>query len=250
MLSLLEKLQKEWPSIRKSPWSFAIVCTVTIGASYGLIQNYYHDKLADSEKRAQQWKGDVDYWKDLAQRKGSERKEQCPPAAVSTDSDHNTAKDKNRSTTRKTNPPSISQEGKNNIAQVGNNNSATINPDVNFNRPVRVYDCVGYWRSSGPSAYAANEVSGGGDTKAFENMAQLNNTGDFDRLIPVCEQYMKEVPDWLTPYLFCGLGELGTGHKAKARELLKYYEQHVGPTYSLGQCPDIVAYLHSHCDPH
>jgi hypothetical protein len=74
MLSILERLRREWHMIKAAPFSFAIVCVVAITAFYGAFRWYYADKIKDANTRADQWKGDVDYWKDQAG-----RKPECPP---------------------------------------------------------------------------------------------------------------------------------------------------------------------------
>ena len=67
MVTLIEKLKKEWHVIKGAPFSFTIVCIVAIGAIWGGLNYVYRDKLSDSEKRGQHWKDDADYWKDVAE---------------------------------------------------------------------------------------------------------------------------------------------------------------------------------------
>ncbi len=136
---------------------------------------------------------------------------------------------------------SISQQGKNNIAQVGSNNQATINPDVNPNQPTRVYFCNGQWRTAGPSATAAFEIDMGGDTKDYEEMAALNNARKWSELLRVCNAQIKAKPEWLTPYLMCGLASLSLGNKEKAQDMLNYFDKNTGPSYD--SCKYIADYL-------
>src|SRR6266403_475934 len=69
MVSLLEKLRKEWAMIKAAPWSFFIVCVVATATIGGGLQWLYHDKLNEAERRVGQWKSESDYWKELAERK-------------------------------------------------------------------------------------------------------------------------------------------------------------------------------------
>jgi hypothetical protein len=69
MVALLEKLKKEWHVIRAAPWSFVIVCVVAIATINGGFRYAYREKLADSDRRASQWKNDAEYWKEVAGRK-------------------------------------------------------------------------------------------------------------------------------------------------------------------------------------
>jgi hypothetical protein len=66
MIALLEKLKTEWHVIRATPWSFLIVCAVAVATIGGGFRYAYREKLADSDRRANQWKSDADYWKDVA----------------------------------------------------------------------------------------------------------------------------------------------------------------------------------------
>lgn len=75
MLDFLEKFRKEWPTIRAAPWSFVTVVVISCSICFAGFQYYYGSRLADadsritdSEKRAAQWKSDVDHWKDVASR--------------------------------------------------------------------------------------------------------------------------------------------------------------------------------------
>jgi hypothetical protein len=81
MVALLERLRKEWHVIKATPFSFAIVCLIAISACFGGIRWYYTDKIKDANARTDQWKGDVDYWKDRAG-----QKPECPLIAPSENS--------------------------------------------------------------------------------------------------------------------------------------------------------------------
>ena len=80
MLALLEKLKQEWHVIRAAPWSFSIVCLVVIVACWSGFHYAYQEKLADSDRRATQWKGDADYWKEIANRKPTSQEADVKPS--------------------------------------------------------------------------------------------------------------------------------------------------------------------------
>jgi hypothetical protein len=63
-------------------------------------------------------------------------------------------------------------------------------------------------------------IDGGGDTKAFDQMIQLNHARDYAGLLKACQSALNDTPEWLTPRLFCGLAYLGMNDKTKARETL------------------------------
>lgn len=54
--------------IRAAPWSFCLVCIVAFTICLVGFRTYYGQKLSDSDGRAQNWKNDADYWKDIANR--------------------------------------------------------------------------------------------------------------------------------------------------------------------------------------
>ena len=56
---------------------------------------------------------------------------------------------------------------------------------------------------------------------------------------------MISAPEWLTPYLFCSLGNLATGNPQKAKELLNQYDSKKGPAYDSEPCKGASGFLHS-----
>ena len=52
--------------IKAAPWSFAFVCVTVLTICLGGFRWYYGGRLTESESRAQNWKNDADYWKDIA----------------------------------------------------------------------------------------------------------------------------------------------------------------------------------------
>jgi hypothetical protein len=64
--------------IKAAPFSFVMVCVVAIAACLGAFRWLYTDKLKEANTRSEQWKSDVEYWKDLANRKPAPP--DCPSA--------------------------------------------------------------------------------------------------------------------------------------------------------------------------
>jgi hypothetical protein len=116
---------------------------------------------------------------------------------------------------------------------------------VNPNIPAKTYFCNGEWRTSGPGTHAAFEINMGGDDSAFQEMARLNNSKQYEDLLKTCIAQISSTPEWLTPRLFCGLAYLGTGDKAKAKQLLTEFDSKTGPAYDADACHQMSAFLHS-----
>ncbi|MFZ3245595.1 MAG: hypothetical protein WA185_11015 [Candidatus Acidiferrales bacterium] len=73
MLGWLQALRKELETIKKAPWSFAIVCAVAVTAIWSLVHYQYRSKLDDAHEltahwmgESQHWQSDAEYWKDIA----------------------------------------------------------------------------------------------------------------------------------------------------------------------------------------
>lgn len=154
---------------------------------------------------------------------------------------------------RRSAPALVVSGGKNIVGQItGGTNvvgDVTINPDVNPNKPVTTYDCGGTWRRTGSDAVAALHIEMDGDEtrQAFKEMAELNNKRQWGALLLTCTAQMKSAPEWLTPYLFCSMGQLALQDREKARELLRYYDSKAGPAYK-GECGRLAEYLHGFLD--
>jgi hypothetical protein len=136
-----------------------------------------------------------------------------------------------------------------------------VNPPVNPNRRVVVYDCIGSWRSTGPGENTFMQINTCLPDKCekiqvFNDMMALNNaaakekdsdgkTDKYSELRIKCEQEIRTTPDWLTPYLFCGLADAGIGDVTALKTRMAYYDQHTGVTYDTGECKNISEYLHN-----
>lgn len=85
MVSLLEKLRKEWRTIKVVPFSFLMVCVLAIGACTACFKWYYGKKLFDLKEAAEHWQGEAVYWKQQAEHADKQvvfPQEQAPRQAV------------------------------------------------------------------------------------------------------------------------------------------------------------------------
>jgi hypothetical protein len=133
-------------------------------------------------------------------------------------------------------------------AAVGiNTGTVTVNPPANPNRTIVTYDCDGNKRTSGPAPNVGLELNMevGGKGNVVENMRLLFNSHKYPELLEACRNEMDTSPEWLTPYLFCGLGYLGTSDGENARKMLEHYDRHTGAAYDVGACKQMSDILHS-----
>ena len=117
--------------------------------------------------------------------------------------------------------------------------TVNLNPPVNPNQPVTTYSCDGQVQrilgSSPTSAMSIGGCMGDGCPAAveFQKMAAIT---DPVKLRLECLAQTKETPEWLSPYLFCGVADIDLGMKVEAGKILDYYQQHTGPAYKVPQC--------------
>jgi hypothetical protein len=115
---------------------------------------------------------------------------------------------------------------------------------VNPNLPTTTYFCNGQWRTVGPSARAAQEITMGGDDAIFQDMIRLNNSGQPADLLKECLAQISSAPEWLTPRLLCGMAYLRLGNRVKAKEMLTEFDSKTGPAYDVDACHQMSVYLH------
>ena len=120
---------------------------------------------------------------------------------------------------------------------------------VNPNRPVVSYACDGTYRSVGPSATAVMAIIAGGDTKAFQHMVELNNSGQYPELFVFCKAQTAANPSWLTPLLFCSVSYFAMGDQQNAAAMLKEYDSKTGPAYDVDGCKQLSDALHQKIAP-
>ena len=116
---------------------------------------------------------------------------------------------------------------------------------VNPNQAITVYDCYGRFTKKGPGANAAVEEYFGGDDNIpkVKDLATMYNNRAYADLTKQSGWFIQTQPEWLTPYLFNGLGSLSLGNKAHAKEMYLYYETRKGPAYETSACNRVEAEL-------
>lgn len=72
---------------------------------------------------------------------------------------------------------------------------------------------------------ASGEVVIGEEYTVFPRFEQLQAEEKWQELIELCEQQITKFPEWLTPYVFAGIGYANLGQKSKAIERLEYVEK-------------------------
>ncbi len=88
---------------------------------------------------------------------------------------------------------------------------------------------------------AKRETSGGRNTAIageemgiFTRMEKLKKNENYPELIVLCENQIKKTPDWLTPFLYLGIGYDSMGNRDKAISNLEYVITHApgDPAYA------------------
>lgn len=59
---------------------------------------------------------------------------------------------------------------------------------------------------------------------AFDKMVALYNARRYSELLPVCTEQMRTNPAWPTPYLFCGLAQLGENNISAAAQMKRQFQ--------------------------
>ena len=105
---------------------------------------------------------------------------------------------------------------------------------VNPNLRTKAYFCNGGWRTQGPGANAALQVTmDPSEDPSLKQMIDLANARprDNNELLKICGSEIESNPEWLTPRLFCALAYAGVGNSTKAKEMLDVYDSRKGPAY-------------------
>jgi hypothetical protein len=116
---------------------------------------------------------------------------------------------------------------------VGNQNAVTINPDSSPNAYVESYDFNGARRISGPGEMRVDDA----EIPSYEKMMELQSQRRWDKLLELCEEKMKDVPKWLTPYLFAAAAHMNKGEFSDAIPLLEHVQSEApnNPHYAIAQ---------------
>jgi hypothetical protein len=115
----------------------------------------------------------------------------------------------------------------------------------NPNLPKKTYSCDGSVNSFGPS------TDGGGMTQFhgnadpdFHQMAELYNSENWAPLLKMCLAKIDANPAWLTPFLFCSRAYLETGDSARAKDMLRKFDDTAGPGNRSERCKAAWEDLH------
>ena len=106
---------------------------------------------------------------------------------------------------------------------LGNNSPVTITRKHNPYAAIVYYDFNGVKRIQ---KGASREAILGEEYTVFPRFGQLQTEQKWQELIDLCEQQIGKSPEWLTPYVFAGVGYANLGQKDKAIERLEYVEHH------------------------
>lgn len=66
------------------------------------------------------------------------------------------------------------------------------------------------------------QVTVGSEFGVFQRMVQLEKESNWKALLELCEQQIQKTPEWLTPYLFCGVAYANLGRRDDAIAKLRY----------------------------
>ncbi len=137
-------------------------------------------------------------------------------------------------------------------------NTGTINKANDPNKGTITYGCGGQKTRIGPSGRALIDIQpldSRATVGAFKEMQTLNNdaykeimatnalSSKYPLLLEKCQAQIVANPDWLTPYLFCGVAYIGMKNVDKANEMLASFDQKSGPGYDAGGCQPMVDFL-------
>lgn len=86
-------------------------------------------------------------------------------------------------------------------------------------------------------------ASAGEETSVFTNIVNLEREKNYTKLISVCEEQILKTPEWLTPYLFLGIGYSNLGQKDKAIKKLEYVLESAPGDPAYAQAAEILQQL-------
>lgn len=94
-------------------------------------------------------------------------------------------------------------------------------PEVNPNAPKVAYTYNGLKRVIRPGVIDVDDSG----MEIFNKITQLEQNKDWDGMLKLSEEQMKERPEWLTPYFAAGLAYLQLGQREKAIEMLDVFDR-------------------------
>ncbi len=128
-----------------------------------------------------------------------------------------------------------------------------LQSNLNPNKARTTYNCAGtptITTSTPNTSLGVYRVTGSPTEDAFQRMTALNNDKKNTELLALATEQITAAPDWITPYLFAAVAHGALGHREKAKEALRYYEQRTGPAYEDDpRCKMLSDFLRSHLQP-
>ena len=88
---------------------------------------------------------------------------------------------------------------------------------VNANAPKKTYLLNGGYRVISPGVFSMD----GSPNPDFQRMLDLNASKSWTALASLCEKWMKDTPDWYSPFVFAGFAYSNLGQKGTAIRLLE-----------------------------
>jgi hypothetical protein len=127
-----------------------------------------------------------------------------------------------------------------NVATFGNNSPVTITKTPNPYAAIVWYDFNGVKHiQEGTSS----EAILGEEYTVFPRFEQLHTERKWQELIELCDEQITKYSEWLTPYLFAGVGCANLNKKDKAIDRLEYVEKKAGNNKAYEDASRIVHLL-------
>lgn len=106
----------------------------------------------------------------------------------------------------------------------------TINPPANTNEWTVRYEFNGRKHKQRVGEITMED----GEVLVFQKIKSLYDAQNWKSLVEVCEAETRAVPEWLTPYLYAGVGYGNLGERERAIQYLEYVEKHAAgdPMYA------------------
>ena len=103
-----------------------------------------------------------------------------------------------------------------------------------------MYEFDGCKRSSDkPGQYVLNTNG----QSIFRDIQKLRNQGKWVELLYLCEEQMRERPQWLTPYLFAGVAQINLGNTSRALDLLEFVNKESAGKSDYSEAGSLLAEL-------
>ena len=103
---------------------------------------------------------------------------------------------------------------------LGDNNQFTINPEVNPNAPVVIYNYDGTKRVWDAATGTLSMETG--ESEVFKKMQEMERDRNWPALRDLCEEELKKAPEWLTPSVAAGKAYVILGDVDKGIERIEY----------------------------